>query len=237
MESLAPETLLNIADRLPKHDLCALSQVAKKFTPIAQEVLHRAPAIVPSSTKAWDDDDRIYALLRTLLKKPGLCKAVRSLELHPQKRRLPLDLSTLAGATPEVIRLLESTRPTVYEPALVYTILDMIPNLERVVLEVLEEGAHRKYKHTQWGDAPDPPLAHIADMMDSSDRPRTYALDADRDISHLAGTKHLKELDLRSYSLEKAWLNLPSLRKVSSGHNQHRDSQRRPKHPPRPRAR
>jgi hypothetical protein len=218
MENLAPETLLNIADCLTKHDLCALSQVAKQFTPIAQEVLHRAPAIVVSSIEAWYDNGRIYSLLRTLLKKPGLCKAVRSLELHPQTRHLPLDLSTLAGATPEVLRLLQSTHPTVYEPALVYTILEMVLNLERLVLEVLEEGAHRGYKHNQRGISSGHPLAHIVEMTESSDRARAQAalsLNPGRDILHLAGTKHLKELDLRSHSLEKAWINLPSLRTLT----------------------
>jgi len=213
MERLPNETLLNIAERLPKHDLCALSRVAKQFTPIAQDVLVRSPRIVPHLQQSDRKDDRFSALLSVLVKKPDLAKTVRSLELHPRHQDVPSDGSMFSRLSANILRLLRVARPTASEAAIVGTILDLVPNLEHLILDVLAAGYsftchaldRARYPETGY------PIEHLFGPHSDPGRP------FDRDISHIAGLKKLTVLELRGFDLEWAWCQLPSLKKLRLG--------------------
>jgi len=213
MERLPNETLLNIAERLPNHDLCVLSQVAKQFTPIAQDVLFRSPTIIPHPQQSDRKDDRFAALLNALVKKPGLAKAVRSLELYPRYQDVPSDDNIFSRLSTNILRLLRVARPNVSEAAIVGTILDVVPNLEHLILDVLAAGysftrhAYDRERYPETGY----PIEHLFGPHSDPGRP------FDRDISHIAGLKKLTVLELRGGDLEWAWCQLPSLKKLRLG--------------------
>ncbi|KAH7081446.1 hypothetical protein BKA63DRAFT_208472 [Paraphoma chrysanthemicola] len=186
MQNLPTEILLNIAGRLEKQDLLALALAKKSFTNIAQDVLYRSPTII-HSLKGGLDDNRMTALLHTLVKKPGLAQLVHSIELYGQLRKASLahDINPYQPQT----YMLGLICDDVIESAIIRKILDRLPKLERLVLELRVEDISGREKY----DISDFP------MLDKF-------LRLQRELAGIPGLENLKELYVEAQHVEAAKL-------------------------------
>jgi hypothetical protein len=129
MESLSNEVLVSIASYLPTTELRALSLISKHFLFISQERLYRAPSI-PASLSPSPQVSKAAALLRALIKHPGLAKLVRHLEVQPQRSYEVFDHATiLPDQSAAAMQVLECIQPRISQYAILAMILERTENL------------------------------------------------------------------------------------------------------------
>ncbi|KAI4947227.1 hypothetical protein J4E91_006577 [Alternaria rosae] len=198
MEKLPNELLTKVASNLDHNSLRALALVSKNMEPIAQDQLWRA-ICVPDRILP-DEASGIAALAHILVQKPGLGKIIRSLELHPEHRMVPVGPSLLSPQGPFMPH---SLQVQVDECALVKFILEQTSELEVLKLEVLAEAQSYRhdYDHERYTDAISP--FELIFGTQSNEPPK--------------GLEKLQELHFNAKVFEWSWCELPSLKVLRIG--------------------
>ncbi|KAF2105442.1 hypothetical protein BDV96DRAFT_608268 [Lophiotrema nucula] len=212
MEQIPNELLLDVSERVSTKDLCELSLVCKKLRAVAQEVLHRSPVI--PMTLSWDlstERCKLSSLLWTFVKRPDLALLVRELELRPLLLEVDFDYSILCDSTQRDQALLRSARLKVSEMALAGMILERVPHLIDLHLEVANYFAQTCHKYDMVRYAHLEAIELLFDEKNSSSLNETGYR---RDLTKIAGLRGLKKLHLEAAELQWPWAALPSLREI-----------------------